>query len=847
MELVDRVSAPSRRMTESLLGINRSIQNMNGGRGSFMGGLNASIDRHNAALDAARGSMFDAVAAAYTLRAALAAPITSAMELETALSGIGSKAGLTGDQLKGVSDAAKAASAASNQYTADILKSVDHLVGMGMTVEDATKAIETIGKASTATGADILEMSQAGYAAIANLKVPADQVSMALDAMALAGKRGGFELKDMAQYFPQVGAAYQALGQTGTGAVADLAAAMQVMRADTGDASTAATNLQNVLQKIYAPGTVKKFADQGVDIFKEMEAAAARGLTPIEAIAEITNETLDGDLSRLGFLFEDAQAQAGVRSMIQGLEEFRDIRAEAMSGAGTNEADFNRAMQTTEQRVKKARIALANLSATIGSALLPVVTGLSEVLTPLIEAFGRFADQNPRLVAGIVSVTAAVIGLRVAMTALSYLGLMGRGGVLGAISIGANMLGATVGKLWGAARASIALQAALGAMSGGQALSVFGTLATGLRGAVFAVPGVSALASGIGAIGAALATISAPVWATFAAIAAAVAAAGLMIYRYWDRITAVFSGVGQAIGTALQPAFDWLGDKLSFLSPVVDAFGFAWGAVKSALSGIGNLVSGIGDALAFLFERETLSPEQAAQITERARQVTEGIINWFTGLPGRLLENLAPMIDAGKALIQSLWDGAVAKFGEFIEWVKGIPGRIVEAIGNIDLSNIIKLPSMHSWMGGGGGGAAPEGVTSDPMGAGVAGERAEGGPVSRGKTYLVGEEGPELITPTADGYVHTADETRRMMAERATVDVPAPQVNVADPAPIRAPAAAMPQPQPVTATLNLGGITIHAAQGMSTQDVAAAVKREIENLSREFFRGVYSDTGMRFV
>ena len=807
VELLDRVTGPARRVAGAIAGITNSVTGANGQRMAFGDRLNAAIERNNAALDAARGRMVDAVAGYYALSSALAAPINSAMELETVLSGIGSKAGLTGTALQEVMQAAKDASGASNQYTADILKSVDYLVGMGMSAQDAITAIETIGKASTATGANISEMSQAGYAAIANLKVPADQVGMALDAMALAGKRGGFELKDMAQYFPQVGAAYQALGQTGTGAVADLAAAMQVMRADTGDASTAATNLQNVLQKIYAPGTVKKFAEQGVDIFKEMEAAAARGLTPIEAIAEITNKTLDGDLSRLGFLFEDAQAQAGVRSMIQSLDEFRAIRAEAMAGAGTNEADFIRAMQTTEQRAKKARIALSNLGATIGSALLPVITKLSDLLTPVIDAFGRFADQNPQLVAGIVSVTAAVVGLRIAMSALSYLGLMGRGGVLGALSIGANMLGATVGKLWGAARASIALQTALGAMAGGQTLSVFGTLATGLRGAVFAVPGVSALASGIGAIGAALATISAPVWATFAAIAAAVAAAGLLIWRYWDRIKAVFAGVSDAIGTALQPAFDWLGDKLSFLSPVVDAFGSAWSAVKSAVSGIGDVLSGIGDALSVLFTQETLSPEQVAQITERARQVTEGIIQWFTGLPGRLLENLAPMIDAGKALIQSLWDGAVAKFGEFIEWVKGIPGRIVEAIGNIDLSNIIKWPSMPSWMGGGSVTAA-----DNPAGefAGIDGQRAKGGPISRGGTYLVGEEGPELITASRSGYVNPAGSGGG------------------------------------SATLNLGGINIHAAPGMSPQEVAQAVRREIESATREFFRGVYADTGMRF-
>jgi hypothetical protein len=48
-------------------------------------------------------------------------------------------------------------------------------------------------------------------------------------------------------------------------------------------------------------------------------------------------------------------------------------------------------------------------------------------------------------------------------------------------------------------------------------------------------------------------------------------------------------------------------------------------------------------------------------------------------------------------------------------------------------------------------------------GGGFGGGRASGGWMSSGSTYLVGELGPELITPTRSGYVHTADETESML------------------------------------------------------------------------------------
>lgn len=46
----------------------------------------------------------------------------------------------------------------------------------------------------------------------------------------------------------------------------------------------------------------------------------------------------------------------------------------------------------------------------------------------------------------------------------------------------------------------------------------------------------------------------------------------------------------------------------------------------------------------------------------------------------------------------------------------------------------------------------------------IAGARALGGPILAGRSYLVGERGPELVTPSRSGYVHPASATRRMGA-----------------------------------------------------------------------------------
>lgn len=98
-----------------------------------------------------------------------------------------------------------------------------------------------IGRAATAYRAEIEDLAKAGYAAFDNLKVKAEDFGRALDVMAQAGKEGAFELKDMAQHFPSLTAAAQALKMGGLDGVAKLAAMLQIARKGAADGSEDAT------------------------------------------------------------------------------------------------------------------------------------------------------------------------------------------------------------------------------------------------------------------------------------------------------------------------------------------------------------------------------------------------------------------------------------------------------------------------------------------------------------------------------------------------------------------------------------------------------------------------------
>ncbi|WP_061778835.1 phage tail tape measure protein [Sphingomonas sanguinis] len=340
-------------------------------------------------------------AAAIGTGMAMAAPIIAgvkaAREYESTMTDIGQKADLSRTKTEALGKSLLIAARAANQMPADMQAGVDALAGMGASVPDAVAMMRPIGRAATAYKAEIADLSNASFAATDNLKVPVAQTQRVIDIMAKAGKAGAFEIKDMAGVFPSLTASYQALGQTGTGAVADLAAGLQIARKGAGDSASAGTNLANVLQKISSPATTKAFEKMGVSLPDALKKAYKEGKTPLEAIAEITNKTLKGDLSKLGYLFEDSQVQQGLRPLIQNMALFRQIRSDAMKSDGTTDRDFAERMKDSAEQSKAFSTNAATLAVTLGAQLLPTVNAGLSKLNAFATWIGDAARRHPTL------------------------------------------------------------------------------------------------------------------------------------------------------------------------------------------------------------------------------------------------------------------------------------------------------------------------------------------------------------------------------------------------------------------------------------------------------------------
>lgn len=714
VSLVDKLSGPARALTGTL------------------DRLTAAQNRNNARLDAIRGRMLEAGAVAYGLARAISAPIRAATEFETVLEDAAQKIDLPADKLQELGSDIRQVARDTTQSARQMAEAFDILAGKGANQSDALTMLEPIGKAATAYRADINDLANASYAALDNLKIPADQLGQALDVMAQAGKLGSFEISDLAKHLPSLGAAYQGLGQTGVAALSDLAAAAQVVRTGTGSSDAAGTNLANILQKINAPQTVKAFKKMGVNLERELQRATEHGLSPIEAIAEITNQTLKGDLSKLGYLFSDAQVQQGLRPLLQNMELYREIRAEALKAQGTVSADYQRRLKTGAIAGIRFANAMENINTSIGAALLPAVAELGEKLVPLIDRMATFAEQNPKLTQTVVALTTGLVGLRVAALAAQFGFLWMKGGALtaaigGLKGVRAAVIGAD--KAFRAFRAAATGATMLGAVGGG---GVFSGL---VAGAGSAVTGIIAAFSGLAA---GVAAVTAPVWGVVALLTAAVVGVGLTIYNYWVPISEWVSGFVSVISGALG---DVISEVAAFGGRIASAVGgWATNKVLDFAEWMGfdraTIEAAINEAIAGL----TAAKDRIVAIVKAIPSAVAGWISDIFTMNEYSDEATAGFRSAGEQAGQALVDAVKRAIDGLIEWFKSLPKRIIDAIGSIDISSLIKFPSMPSWLGGGGG------ATEIPG-------RAAGGPVRAGMPYMVGELGPELIIPRQNGLV----------------------------------------------------------------------------------------------
>ncbi|TIO36534.1 phage tail tape measure protein [Mesorhizobium sp.] len=251
---------------------------------------------------------------------------------------------------------------------------LESLVASGRSLDDALSFLPSVSATAQAAGADIADIATTADAIGSSFKFTGDNMQRAFDILVTSGKQGKFELKDMAQYLPSLAPAMAALGYEGEKGLGKLASMLQTVRLQTGDASSAATNLQNVLQKMESDQTAKKFSEFGINLRAEMAKARTEGRDLIDVFIELTDRALKGDLSKIPQLFTDAQFMQGMRALIQGRDAMEGFQKSLENVDGATGRDLGIILDGNRSKIDKMVASAERLSRAIGGAIAPPAT-----------------------------------------------------------------------------------------------------------------------------------------------------------------------------------------------------------------------------------------------------------------------------------------------------------------------------------------------------------------------------------------------------------------------------------------------------------------------------------------
>lgn len=325
----------------------------------------------------------------------------------------------------------RSASIATGVGEGDITAGLSSFVARTGDLKTGVDMMQTLAQTAAASGASFEDLS--GVAADLMTKFDVTKVEDMQEALAglvFQGKAGAFELRDMADQFPKIGAMAKSMGMGGAGGLRKVGALAQIVRGSTGNAETATFALDALTRQLVMKGgdmgSGKAFGGKGkVNVFKNGDPT--QGLRDITEIIPEVLKASNGNLQQLQEIF----GGEGMRGMNAFLGTFRQAGGGAAGAAAVTsqinqsvnaggswsevQQDAKSAMQSTASQLEalntqmKAAVETDLLPAL--KELIPQVIKLAPYVGDAVKALAKFvgwATANPW--AAITGIVAGNIG-----------------------------------------------------------------------------------------------------------------------------------------------------------------------------------------------------------------------------------------------------------------------------------------------------------------------------------------------------------------------------------------------------------------------------------------------------
>ena len=431
--------------------------------------------------------------------------------------------------------------------------------------------------------------------------------------------------------------------------------------------------------------------------------------------------------------------------IIEGGTKAWDKYSKAINDHKSREEAAKRAQETYEGTMKKFHATIKDVQITLGNALMPAVMGLmhafQKVLTPVIN----FIQHNKKLVGVLGGVLLGVTGLT--------------GGIYGMIKVshGVSKVFDTIGESIGKAALkqkafTVATKAQMVVQKAQAAATKIAAAAQWLFNAAMSanpiVLIIIAIAALVGmfillyhhskAVRDIVATVGHAFKIAFSAVVKAVKAAFDWIKKNWPLLVEILMG---PVGWAIAIWTHFHKQIIEIFKKVLNFIKDVWGKIVTFASNAfdsvvgffkdlpGKAAKALGDFVSTVWSKIVIG---ATWIYDH---IEKPILDFFGGLPAKIATAATGM-----------WDGISQAFKGAINW-------IIDHWNNFGFT----LPKIHiPWVGTFGGQ-----TVHTPQ---IPEWKAAGGPVHPGRSYIVGERGPELVSFGASANVLSNYKTTDLLA-----------------------------------------------------------------------------------
>ena len=575
--------------------------------------------------------------------AAIAAPIKSAIDFESSMADVKKVVDFKDDnEIKGFSNEILKMSQVI-PMTADGLTQVAAAGGqMGLAKDELLKFTEMAAK--TAVAFDITAESAGDtIGKIKNiLSLSLDETGEMMDVINHLSNNNAAKASEIVEVMKRIAGIGKQVGLAKEQTAALASTFISLGKAP----ETAATASEALLKKLNNLSSLsedkqKAFEETGLSVNKFAKAmktdAQGAVLQFLEAMSKVEPQRRGALLTTIMGTNYDSD----IATLISGMDVYKKSLDEVSSKEkflGSNEKEFQARSNTVANKIQLMKNTLNSLGISIGNVFLPYVSTAIEKINGFIKKITEFAQNNEELVKKIGLSVAAFLGFNAFMTAaraafaLFTISFGGYRKILMLLPFDCVKLNASLSQC----SITMKAKATLTALAS-KALNSF-SLATKTAGGTSLgfVGELKKIVLGFRALS--LAFLSNPI----GLILTAIAAAGALIYKYWDHVKAFFTGF-----------FEGLRKNIA---PVTDVFNGFFTAVKTAFSPLMPIFSKISSFFSSLFGQSSATKEEIEGLTNAGTkfgEVVAGAINFVLTPIKLLIEFITTAINGINTLIDS--------------------------------------------------------------------------------------------------------------------------------------------------------------------------------------------------